>query len=75
MRSGFLALCLILASLAPTSIQGQVPPFVVAHPASVSAYPGDPVTLSASIDGTAPISYQWSKNGPLSPGRPTPACR
>ncbi len=63
MRSDFLALCLLFTSVTPILVQGQVPPFVVTHPASFSVYPGDPVTLSATIDGTAPLTYQWRKEG------------
>jgi hypothetical protein len=41
----------------------QGPPVIVTHPTSQSANSGQPVTLSVSVTGTAPISYQWRKNG------------
>jgi hypothetical protein len=37
-------------------------PHFTSQPQPVTALPGDTITLSASADGTAPISYQWYRN-------------
>lgn len=62
MRSGFLALCglLGLPSLLPG--QGNMPPTIVAEPAGLSVYVGETATLTAEVDGTAPLAVQWFKN-------------
>jgi len=39
------------------------PPSFVSFPASTTNYSGTIVKLSATVGGTAPISYQWKKNG------------
>ena len=33
------------------------------HPVSQTVNPGDPVTFTVTATGTAPLSYQWKKNG------------
>lgn len=40
-----------------------VPPLVITQPISVSLPPGDTATFVVGADGTAPINYQWRKNG------------
>ena len=42
---------------------GPLAPCFYAQPQNASAYAGDGVTLSVVADGTAPLSYQWQKNG------------
>jgi hypothetical protein len=37
-------------------------PHFTSQPQPVTALPGDTITLSASADGTAPITYQWYRN-------------
>ena len=47
-------------SIRPSSVA----PFFVTQPApTVSAYAGVPVTLTSQAGGTAPLAYQWSKQG------------
>ncbi len=40
-----------------------VPPSFIGHPSSVTLPPGNGVVLSGLATGTAPISYQWQRNG------------
>ena len=40
-----------------------VPPGISAQPASQNVVPGSSVTLAATVSGTPPLTYQWSKNG------------
>ena len=63
MRFGFSILCLTLASLGQALAQAPVAPFVVTHPASQNTLAATSITLTASIDGTPPIYYQWRRNG------------
>jgi hypothetical protein len=39
------------------------PPSFVLQPASTSSYSGVPVTFSSQAAGTAPLSYQWARQG------------
>ncbi len=39
------------------------PPFIVTAPESQTLVAGSTVTLSVDASGTAPFTYQWSKNG------------
>jgi len=50
-------------SLTGSSLNGNYPPSIGASPASVTAGVGSDVTLTVSASGTAPLSYQWKKNG------------
>lgn len=67
MRFGLFALCLLFAPLGSALAQ-PVAPFVVSHPPNVSLYPDEWVTLTATIGGDAPITYQWRKDGVPIPG-------
>ncbi|MCC6235427.1 MAG: immunoglobulin domain-containing protein [Verrucomicrobiales bacterium] len=40
-----------------------VPPSLISSPASVTAKVGEAVSLTVSAEGTAPLSYQWQKDG------------
>ena len=44
----------------------QAPRFVT-QPQSVAALPGETTTLSATADGSAPITYQWYRNSSAVP--------
>ena len=44
-------------------IPAGVPPEILTHPVSQEVSVGDTVTMTASARGTAPLSYQWNKNG------------
>ena len=41
----------------------ELPPVMVTPPASVTVNAGQTATFSASANGTAPLSYQWLRNG------------
>ncbi len=40
-----------------------VPPVMVLQPVAVTVFSGLPAALTASAAGSAPLSYQWQKNG------------
>jgi len=40
-----------------------LPPSITAHPVSVTVTAGQTATFSVTATGTAPLSYQWQKNG------------
>jgi pectate lyase len=55
-----------LAVFAP-ALSVPTPPLITTHPASQTVNVGTNVTLNVAATGTAPLSYQWFKNGgPLS---------
>ena len=66
MRSSLLAVCTWMALQSVLFGQGT-PPSMVAGPLGQQVLAGDAVTLSVVIDGTAPILYQWRKDGTLLP--------
>jgi sugar lactone lactonase YvrE len=41
----------------------DVPPSITRQPANAAVLPGNPVTLSVTAEGTAPLTYQWRKGG------------
>lgn len=43
-------------------------PLIVLAPAATAAAPGQPVSFSVAAAGTAPLSYQWTKDGRPIPG-------
>jgi hypothetical protein len=45
-----------------------VAPTVTTQPANATSASGTPATFSVVAGGTAPLSYQWSKNGSVIPG-------
>ncbi len=51
----------------------NVPPSITAHPASVTANPGDSVSFTVVAKGTAPLHYEWKKDGSAIPGAPDAA--
>lgn len=44
------------------------PPSITSHPVSVTVPEGGSATFTVSASGTAPLSYQWRKNGADIPG-------
>ncbi|HKV80423.1 MAG TPA: DUF4082 domain-containing protein [Candidatus Sulfotelmatobacter sp.] len=42
---------------------GQVAPTVTTQPASQTVIAGQPATFTVAASGTAPLSYQWQRNG------------
>lgn len=73
MRSGFLTLCGFVALQSAPLAQTSLPPIITDHPVGAVAYIGDPVTLSAKVEGDAPLSFQWHKNGLVIAGATNPA--
>jgi hypothetical protein len=43
-------------------------PEITSHPASVTVSAGQPASFSVSASGTAPLTYQWQRNGGDIPG-------
>ncbi len=41
----------------------QVPPTITTHPVGVTVSRGESITLTGAATGTAPLSYQWLRNG------------
>jgi hypothetical protein len=41
----------------------RVPPYIVTQPSSRTVSPGQSATFTVAAAGTAPLAYQWSKNG------------
>src|SRR6266478_557479 len=52
----------------PATLTVNVPPSITAQPASQTVMAGQPATFSVSVSGTAPLSYQWQKNGTVLSG-------
>ena len=63
MRSGFFAACLLGLLQSALWGQGAIAPTIVTQPVGLQALIGDPATLSAAANGTAPLAYQWQKDG------------
>jgi subtilisin family serine protease len=51
---------------APESLNS--PPVITTQPAGAILVQGDPLNLTVTAAGTAPLSYQWSKDGAALPG-------
>jgi hypothetical protein len=47
----------------PASLTVVVPPSISAHPVGQTALQGTPVNFGVTASGTAPLSYQWLRNG------------
>lgn len=56
-------LALALATAGLLFGQTPIPPLFVEQPAPVSAYVGEPARLTGTVSGSAPLSYQWRRNG------------
>ena len=59
----FLVLCGMLAACAGTSSAPAIAPVITAQPANTTVTVGQPATFTVAATGTAPLSYQWTKNG------------
>src|SRR5467141_189777 len=74
-RGGNLTLALVVAAVISTAVgcagvasssgpnPNPVAPSLVTQPSSKTVTVGQPATFSALATGTAPLSYQWQKNG------------
>src|ERR1700751_1394346 len=58
-----LALCGLLAACAGTSSAPATAPVITAQPANAAVTAGQPAIFTVAAVGTAPLSYQWTKNG------------
>jgi hypothetical protein len=62
----FLALCGLLSACGSTSSSpatAATAPVITVQPASVTVTVGQPASFTVAATGTAPLSYQWTKNG------------
>ena len=51
------------ATFSTTITVAAIPPSITTQPASQTKNPGDTATFTVAASGTAPLSYQWQKNG------------
>jgi hypothetical protein len=58
---------------APATLALNVPLKFTTQPAGAALNPGASATLSAVVEGTGPISYQWRRNGSAIEGATNPA--
>lgn len=58
----------IAASLTFSASAAEGPPIITNQPASQIVLQGSPAVFSVGADGTAPLAYQWYRNGALIPG-------
>jgi hypothetical protein len=58
-----LVLCGLLAACAGTSSAPATAPVITAQPANAAVTVGQSATFTVAAVGTAPLSYQWTKNG------------
>jgi len=59
----FLVGCNGYSSTASVNGGGPVGPYITAQPANQTVAPGQAATFSVAAAGTAPLNYQWQKNG------------
>ncbi len=52
----------------PATLTVNVPPSISLHPQSQTVNPGANVQFTVTATGTAPLAYQWKKNGENIPG-------
>jgi hypothetical protein len=50
-----------------------VPPAITGDPANATVFDGEPATFTVSATGTAPLAYQWRKDGINIPGANGPS--
>jgi hypothetical protein len=63
-RASRLALLLLLPGATQrNTVAADGPPTITNQPASVIVLQGDPATFRVGADGTAPLFYQWFRNG------------
>jgi Abnormal spindle-like microcephaly-assoc'd, ASPM-SPD-2-Hydin/Immunoglobulin domain len=63
----------ITASLNGFGVQPVAPPSIATQPVSRTVTAGQTATFSVSATGTAPLSYQWGKNGTAISGATSPS--
>jgi hypothetical protein len=56
------------ATSSVASLTVLVPPAITSDPLDATVLLGDPVSFAVSATGTAPLSYQWQKDGANIPG-------
>ncbi|HWQ96139.1 MAG TPA: carbohydrate binding domain-containing protein [Candidatus Methylomirabilis sp.] len=58
----------ILTKVSSVPSSTKVPPTITTHPSSKTVSVGKTATFNVAASGTAPLSYQWQKNGVNIPG-------
>nr|WP_165480987.1 immunoglobulin domain-containing protein [Legionella tucsonensis] len=53
----------VISSTAVLTVNSVIPPSITTQPISQTVTVGQSVTFSVTATGTAPLSYQWKKNG------------
>lgn len=68
--------CFLLATVGITSLlasaETNLPPTITTQPLSQVVYEGQAVAMDVVATGTAPLSYQWTKDGAAISGASTP---
>jgi pectate lyase/pectin methylesterase-like acyl-CoA thioesterase len=63
----------IVASDVATVVVNLAPPFITMQPRSQTILVGEPVTFTVAAGGSAPLTYQWRKNGDNIAGATSPS--
>jgi len=58
-----LGLSLLGGAFVSSSKAADGPPVITTQPASITVLQGAPATFTVGVDGTAPFSYQWRRDG------------
>lgn len=53
----------VSSASATLTVNAAVPPTITVQPGSVSALPGQPASFNVTVQGSAPIAYQWQTGG------------
>ena len=63
----------VTSSTATLTVNSTVAPSISVHPTSQAVNAGQTATFSVTASGTAPLSYQWQKNGSSINGATSPS--
>jgi hypothetical protein len=53
----------VTSASATLTVNAAIPPSITVQPGNVSALPGQPASFTVTVQGSAPISYQWQSGG------------
>jgi hypothetical protein len=59
----FLAHCVLLSACGNTTGTSATAPVITTQPAGATVNVGQPATFTVAATGSAPLTYQWTKNG------------